>query len=500
MLSSSKFRRIKNREERKAEKERNLLSLKQSSLPVFEPNTRTQLSKCSSCSNGTENYNINFEWLLEPIDVLKENKKGFFGRHTVMRKILSLIMRALVVEPTQIKIIKHLQEQKSNVPVIVVLTKSAQMELDQSLIKFIFEAFNFKVPTIASTENDIREALKSRKIIIISEESHIQIAFDVTQENEIYWLPVSIAYEIQDSTPFSFTPYGIFQKMRTGYGLVKVSFHEPYTNADFFQRRTPNSNFVRDHLYHDIVFKAPVMASHLIAFLLLTHFNKGGKIEEMSAKVNDVRKEMCTIDFAFEGDAIDVIEHSLEILKEHIIIDNEGIIAPRKENIEKLKDYARVLLFHHALKSVILSGAMYLKSVDPFIDYNKMMNCAADLCDVLSDKIPFRGCASINDQLIEAFDNLSINDLLKKPTITLTEKEQQAQKLAKYFDDDKDDYDNYGYSYDDEYDAEEEEEEELDPNNQVIINIDKQEEINVVKGIILLIQGNDIAEGVDDEI
>lgn len=495
MFASSKFRRTRNREDQKAEKQKNLLNLKQSALPAFEPRTRTQLSKCNNCNNECENYNINFEWLLEPVDVLREKSKGFFSRHAATKKILSCIMRALVVEPAQIKIIKFLQEQKPNIPVVLVM-KSNNMELDLCLIKFIFENFDLKVPSSATNENDIKDLLTARKSILICEESQIQIAFDVTQEeerqHEIYWLPISIAYEIQDSTPFSFTPYGISQKLKAGYGIVKVAFHVPYTNKDFFQRRNPHKKFVREHLHHDIVFKAPVMASSLIAFLLLTYFKNGGKIEEISMKLDEMRNKMCFTDFAFEGEAVDIVNHTLDILKEFIHINKEGIITPREDKIEKLKDYAKVLIFHHALRSAILSIAIHLKSIDPFIDYQKMMNYAEDICVALGDKIPLKGCSSIHDQLIEAFDNLSINDLLKKPTVVYTEKEQRAQKLAKYFEDDDDDeYDDFVYSHDDKSEMEEEE---LDPNNQVIINIDKQEEINVLKGIILLIERNDIPE------
>lgn len=492
MFASSKLRRIKDREDRKAEKKKNLLSLKQSLLPFFEPTTRGRLSKCGRCNIDRENYNINFEWLLEPIDVLKESQKNFSISHEALRKVLSCIMRALTVAPAQIKIIKHLQEHKSNVPLVFVM-KSSNLELDRCLLKFILKSFDLNAPEVISNEVAIRRALIEGKNILVSDESQLQAVFDFARENSIFWLPLSIAYEIQDSNPFSFTPHGIFRKMLTGYGLVKISLHEPYTFDDFFQRRDPDEEFARKHLYHDITFNAPVMASNLIAFLLLTFFNKGGKIEEMSVTVDEIRKEMNFVDFAFEGKSIDVIEHSLALLKEYITIDNEGIITPKEDKIEELKDYATTLLCHFALKSVILSTVAYLESIDPFVDYSKMMNYAADLCDGLAEKIPFRKCVSIQDQLNEAFDYLAIKDLLRRNTTIHTEKEIAAQKLAKYFDEENDDYEN---SYYDEYDTEEEE---LDPNNQVIINIDRQEEINVLKDIILLIQGNDKAEG-DAEI
>lgn len=486
MHASSKLRRIRHREERKAEKEKNLLSLKQSALPFFEPSTRTQSVKCGNCNDSQANFGINFEWLLEPIDVLKKSGKFFLGRHGATGILLSSIMRALVVEPAQIKILKSLQERKDKFPVAFVMN-SSNLELDPCLIRFIFETFNLEPPETLSNELTIVDALNAGRSILISDETQLEIAFDASERSEINWLPISVAYEIQDLTPFSFTPYGIFRKISTGYGLVKVAFHEPYTSCDFFQRRDRNKKFVRDHLHHDIAFKAPVMATNVIAFLLLTHFKEGGKMEEMSAKIDEIRKVMCSIDFACEGKAIDIAEHSLEIFKAYISIDSEGIITPKGDKIGELREYARALLNHRALESALVSAAVCLQKIDPFVDYDKMMNYAADLCDELVDLIPFRPCTTLRDQLIAAFDNLSINDLLKRHTVVYTEKERRAQKLAQYFDDDSDDY---GDSYDD---GSETEEEELDPNNRVIINIDKQEEINVLKDIILLVRGEENA-------
>ena len=480
MFGSSKLKRLRDREERKAEKERNLLNLKQFPLPVFELSRQQQI-KCRRCSPHTQDYETTYEEHLNPIDVLKDDRKSIFEYFDRAKKILSCVMRGLVVEPIQIKMLQFLQEQKSDVPLIFVM-KSNNLELDYCIIQFILKKFDVKIPTQG---NKLREALASGHNVIISDDSQFQEVFEITQSKSILWLPISIAYEVRNSALFKFTLYDILRKTACGYGLVKVTFHQPYKSEDFSMR---NANFIRDHLYHDIILKAPVMSTDLTAFLLLTYFSKGGKIEEICEKLHEIRKKKsCSMDFAFEGENFDIIEHSLEILGEYITINKEGIIAPKGDKIGEFKDYARVLLHHFAFESAILSTAMHLKEIDPFVDYNKLMKCAENFFNQLIDKIPSKGCVDIYSLLIDAFENLSHSDVLKRHEIQYTEKERRAQKMAKYHQYDFDD-DDYKGSYDDELETEEEE---LDPNNKVIINIDSEKEINFAENVVLLIQGVD---------
>lgn len=483
MISSSKLKRIKDRENQKAEREKCLLSLKQTALPFFEPQTRAKNSKCKNCNEGKEHYGITFEWMLEPIDVLKI-KRDYFGT------ILSSIMTALIVHPAQLKTIKFLQESKPDHSIIFVMD-TENVELSQSIVKFIMKSFNLKIPFSISgmSMEGIKESLAKHSNVIVSDETHLQAiteSIEFGESRKVYWLPISIGYENFDSVPFKFSITNFIRKIRHGYGLVKVSFHEPYTYADFFQRRNFNDNFIRNHLYHDIVFKAPVMATHLVAFLLLTHFKDGGNVEEIVEKANELLKNFCTIEFAFEGDTIDVVNYALKTFHDKISIDNEGLIKANENAFEEFLSQAKVLLYHHSLKSALVS---YLTSRVDYnkIDYYKMIDHASYVLDNL--KIPIKGCSTKEDQLIDAFDNLAINGLLKRPIIIYTENEQRAQRMAKYLDVDEDDYE-YSYNDDDKSDSDEEE---FDPNNQVIINIDKQNEINVLKDMILLIQGSDEA-------
>lgn len=483
MISSSKLKRIKDRENIKAEREKCLLSLKHSALPFFEPQTRSKNSKCNNCSDKKEQYGITFEWMLEHVDVLKI-KKGY--RAT----ILSSIMSSLLVHPAQLKTIKFLQESKPDHSIIFVM-ESENAELGQSIVKFIMKSFDLKIPhSIAAgmSEDGIKESLAQNSSIIVSDETHLQAITEASQFGEsrkVYWAPISIGYENFDSVTFKFSTSSFIRKIRNGYGMVKVSFHEPYTYSDFFQRRNFDATFIRNHLYHDIVFKAPVMATNLVAFLLLTYFkDDGGKVEEIAEKANELQKNFCTIEYAFEGDSIDVVNYALKIFHDKISIDNEGLIKANEDAFEEFLSQAKVLLYHHALKSALVS---YLEFVDyNKVDYYKMIDHALSVLDNL--KIPLKGCSSKGDQLIDAFDNLAINGLLERPIKIYTENEQRAQRMAKYLD--VDDYD-YEESYND--DESDSDEDEFDPNNQVIINIDKQNEINVLKDMILLIQGSDEA-------
>lgn len=494
MISSSKLKRIKNRENLKAEREKCLLSLKQSALPYFEPQTRAKNSKCNKCCEKMEHYGLTFEWMLEPIDVLKITKD-----YLVTRPILSSIMTSLIVHPAELQTIKFLQESRPEHSIIFVMN-SENMELGQSIVKFIMKSFDLKIPysIYDAGMDNIKEALAHNSSIIVSDETHLHAiteSIEFGESRKVYWLPISIGYENFDSIPFKFSLSNFIRKLRNGYGMVKVTFHEPYTYSDFFQRRSFNGKFLRNHLYHDIVFKAPVMATNLVAFLLLTYFkDAGGKVTEIAEKANELQKNFCTIEFAFEGDAIDVVNYALKTFHSKISIDKEGFIKANEDAYEEFLSLAKVLLFHHALKAALVSY-LTLSRVDyNKVDYYKMIDHASNVVDKL--KIPFKGCSTKEDQLIDAFDNLAINGLMKRPIRIYTENEQRALRMAKYLDvDEDDDYEDGSYNDDE---SVSDEEEEFDPNNQVIINIDMENEINVLKDMILLIQGSD-ETACDDE-
>jgi hypothetical protein len=466
---NSKLWRIKNRENDKQEKEKALLSLKQAALPVFEQNSRAKFQKCNKCTSAPQNYNITDEWLLEPVDVLK-NRNAFPEIFT--HKNLLAVMDALVVHPAAMKMIKYLQ-QESHENVLVFAMHSENYEINKKLIKYILDNFEY-----ATSSNN---AYLPRKPIFISKECDYKALMETYIKNEfhVFWVPVSIGCE--NPEPRKHLRY--FEKCK--FGLVKVTFHEPYQIEDFKQET--DASFIYNHLFYDIIYKAPIMSTHLVAFLMLTHFRCGAKVEEIAMKIAEFQRNSIFYDFAFEGTPTDIAEYALKMLNDKLSTDNEGRILVRESTIPKLVSLAKSLMYQNLLKSLIITAALQLEDEFPFIDYNLLMKYSNEIYENAKRifTIPTKPCTNLEDQLIDAFDSLVIEDILSRKTIVYTENEMRAQKMAKYFDeenDDDDDDDNDESSANDD----------LDPNNQVLINKNKQTEINVLRSVLeLLIIGSD---------
>lgn len=498
MFNPARLNRMKNNEIRKVERERNLMSLKQTTLPVLEAEySQNKDSKCGKCNQDKETYGMTYEWILEPVDVFDvESDKGFYGfnKYDRTRSMLSKIMSALIIHPAKIKMMQYLQQHNPDVPIIFIL-KSKDKKLDQEIINFILETYDIKRPeTIdASNEASIKTLLSnnSNMMIFINDNSQLKMilkANDYGKFKKVYLLPISINYEIQNTEMFKPVWSIIPRVFYHNYGRVQVSFHEPYTYEDISQwikkdntSEDAMTEAIYDHILHDIVFKRSIMSTNILAYLLLTYFRKGGTLEEFSAKVDEIRGNYSKIDFSFEGKAEDIIKYALKILDKKISINDQLIIRPLEEThiLIELWDYAETLLCHFALESAVILSAEHFKRIDDHIDYNRMLDLAVEFCEIIHFEIPFtKPCCDLREQLIDAFEILSRNDILSKPVAVYTENEMRARKIADYFDDLDDDED---YSDDsiDEY---------LNPKNQITINLDKQKEINALKDILLPIQ------------
>jgi hypothetical protein len=222
------------------------------------------------------------------------------------------------------------------------------------------------------------------------------------------------------------------------------------------------------------------MSTNIIAYLLLIDFRSGGLVEDFAARVDNIRKslKLSSIDISFEGDSMDIVKHALRIFDTKVTIDEKLIIRPREETniLIELRDYAQTFMCHYALQSALVLSAERLKRVHNYIDYDKMIDMAMDLCDIVHLEIPFYlPCINIKEQLQNAFDILSANELMTKPIVVQTMNEIRARNIAKYFDDSnsEDEDDNISES-----DC-------ASPENCVTINVDKQKEINMLKGVLL---------------
>ncbi|XP_070494776.1 probable glycerol-3-phosphate acyltransferase, mitochondrial isoform X1 [Chironomus tepperi] len=496
MFDSAKLERMRCREIRKTDKERNLMTLKRTCLPVMEADyVRVKDPKCNRCNKDKENYGLTFEWHLEPVDILDDDKI-FYGTNSTKR-MLSKVTDGIIIEPAKIKMIKYLQENKSEIPIVYVF-KSRDQKFDEILLNFCLKTYKLEIAlsTIGMDEISLENHLNSHKSLMIFMDDEIQLknvlkCIEYGKLKEIYLLPVSINYEIQHSKEFKPPMMNIFPKyFYENYGIVKVNFNEPYTCSDLLQWIKEDDETVEamdeaieGHLLHDIIFKRPIFATNILAYLMLTYFRtNGGTIEDIATRIDEIRNNPTNfIDFSFDGDAVDVAKYAVTKLNNKIIINENLMIKPKEDTatLIELWDYAETLICHFALQSVIILTAEHYKRVDSYVDYDKMIEHAKDLCEIIQLEVPlYKACSNLKEQLENAFDILSRKDLLTKPNVvTYTENEKRAQKIAEYFDDD-DEYDEYG-SYNGSA---------INAENEVTINTEKQTEINYLKHVILPIQ------------
>lgn len=494
MYSTAKLNRLRNYEQRKIERQRNLMILKRSTLPVLEDFIRRHDLKCNNCNANKDSYGITFEWQLEPVDILKVNtSKGFYGfnQYDATRRMLAKIIKNLVISPASITILKYLQAEKSEVPIIYVLN-SKDYELDKTILNFILNSFDIKVPVsmTAMNENMVREKLIAREnlILMIDDVSQLKMLLKGTeceQFKQVYMVPVSIRSEIKNSTMYN---PSVFNFSQPNYGIVKVSLHEPYTFHDLLQRvdkedLNAKHDAIYGHLVHDIAFKCSVMSTDIVGYLLLTQFREGGTLEDIATSIDKIRNTNLNIDFAFQGDSLDVAIYALKLIDKNVSIDENLVIRPLQNSptLLALWEYGETLICNLSLQSALLLSVENLKRADEFVDFYKMIDLAVELCEILQFEIPFyKPCSDIKQQLEAAFDVLSIQELLTKPIMNYTENEMRARKMAQNFEDLVDDYneDNYYDDYDDTEDY-------MDPNNRVTLNVDKQNEIDELKSILL---------------
>lgn len=175
MFDSAKLNRMRIQEIRKQNKERLLMAIKRTCLPIIETDfIRRKDSKCYKCNKSDETYGITYEWHLEPVDVLDDdnaNTKGLpFGvdNYSSVKRMLSKITNGIIVQPAKIKMIKYLQVNMPDTPIIYVL-KSRDQKLDEILLNFILQTYNLKtaISTVGMDKTTLQNHLNSDKNLIV---------------------------------------------------------------------------------------------------------------------------------------------------------------------------------------------------------------------------------------------------------------------------------------------------------------------------------------------
>lgn len=498
----AKLDRMKKELAEKTLRESQLLSLKTTPLPIVKPHLkRFRHSKCGKCNTKKGLLNDFDDNYIEPDDALTQtfncNKCSKGWKHwisvSVLRKLLLKAMTSLVFHPAQIKMLKNLQNNYQEVPLIFVVENQCT-QFNLLLINFVLLTNGLKVPVIVSKESqeftpavnyavnqlslmmsfeDNSDHLKKHGNVIVSLNNFDNV-LRISESNEAFLVPVSLNAEKMVEN-FSLKLFG-----NESLGIVKVNFSEPYSFKDFMEpsvsktlSKADNEAFMKRHLESDIIVMRPVMSTNVVAFLMLTRFRDGATIQEIADKLDELRKEQLNIDFAFEGESLDIVEHALKFLG-NLLGFEDGNIKPNVCEIIQLSNYAKALAPHFSLKSILVISALGLKNREKFVDFNVLISTAVDLCDLLQCELKFmKPCDDISEQLNSAFNQLTLDGILTKPAAEISSNnEQRARWLAYQYELEDCDSDDDGYQS-------------RNTNNEVTINSVMTSELNFLKDVTM---------------
>lgn len=505
---TTKLDRMRYREAQKTEQHRQLMLLKTAPLPVVKPlMTRFKDSKCIKCDVDLRKFTKQDDWYMEPIDALtmkictKSFVKGWFNRIKLnsLRKILSNSMTSLVIHPAQIKMMKTIQKNHPEIPLVFVLNNKTS-QLDLLLIKFVLYANDIKLPLTAVDEKKLEDSpiigwmlkemdfvclngaeleAKRNVLMMLDDRDEKDLQKVLSSSSDAFFMPVSINSEtIQTDYKFK-----LFNN-ENNLGIIKINFHEPYTGEDFTkarsslikQQQADKAMTISKHLHYDNSMKRPIMSTNVVAFLLMTEFRDGASVSDLAIKLDALRKNNYSIDFAFEGCAVDIVQHAIDILYENYLEIEGNFIKPKATKMIQLSKYAEVFFPHFALQSILIISAESLKRSEGFIDFTALITTASDLCELLQYEIKFlKPCEDLVQQLNGAYDICSLKGYMSKPvTPQLTFNEQRAHRLARQFE-------NEGTPSDDSDDGYQS----RNASNEVTINDEMSKEMDALKNVTM---------------
>lgn len=477
--NASRIDRIRFRDDMKATQQRTLAMPKTTTLPQLLPTTTiAKDAKCGSCNSELKRFTKLHDWYMDTIDALQmryQSKDGWLDwlKFCYLQKTLSRSMTSLAIHPAHIRMIKNLQKDEPEKPLIFVV-KTQQPQIDLMLIRYTLHVNDVKLPmtivnkrrvidtqlTVAYEEvieSEIYEHLMaSGSILLVYDDDNEDLAKALGASGfglakEAFIVPVSIGAEkiVNNVIPKWFS--------HDNMGIVKIDFHESYSLKDLLRSKhsarieeSVKLQIIADHLNFDIAKKGPLMSTNAVAFLLLTECRNGATVESLATKLDRLRGDRFSMVFAFEGEAEDIVDHALEILGTDLVEAEGDLIKPTTNipNILKLSRYAEVLLPHFAFKSILVIAAQFLKRTKPFVDFNDLIVIATELCEILQFEITLKKpCEDFAGQLDYAFDRCSENGIMRKPAAKVyTESEQRALRMARQFES-EDEYSDYDDGY-----------------------------------------------------
>ncbi|CAL1531762.1 unnamed protein product [Lymnaea stagnalis] len=350
-------------------------------------------------------------------------------------------------------------------------------------------------------------------------------AFNEGEISDAYIVPITFSYEKiidgnycteqmgQGKVRESFwgAVKAIFRVFFNNYGSVRVDFAQPFSLREFMQNTKNNPyhpltapvtpgcvqldygnsypNFsqtllstngdaektrmmvkaLADHTVYTSDHCTPPMASHLLAFLLLTKYRQGAYMRELTKGVHWMVRELQAQnkDVGFCGQSEDVIIYAQTLLGDELVSkewheeNNDLKLYPNLSlpSVFELSYYGNLVTTHFALESalgvaVLLEGNLSifnLQTSSPFketkILREKVIEVAEEICVIIHNEFIFLPpCDNLNNALVGMIENfitkeiLSTEEDLKGDDFTFAGKDRRwADRLAVSMDVDDDD-------------------------------------------------------------
>ncbi|XP_058793688.1 glycerol-3-phosphate acyltransferase 1, mitochondrial isoform X2 [Phymastichus coffea] len=225
------------------------------------------------------------------------------------------------------------------------------------------------------------------------------------------------------------------------------------------------------HVVYDCSRSTPIMSTNIVAFLLLNKFRDGCTLEQLVEAFDTMRKELewTNRDVAFCGEAVDIINHALDILGPGLVkqqrqeitdavdgylVKSQMITAIRPvsilPNVIELSYYSNTLLVHYIMDSVVVTAlyaALKSQTEDPkvsenhdlTISHSTLVENALAICDILKYEFIFcRPCQELDQIVAQAIENLGTFGIIYRNESGLLEEEIWSKKYAAHFDDSSD--------------------------------------------------------------
>ncbi|XP_076240613.1 glycerol-3-phosphate acyltransferase mino isoform X2 [Calliopsis andreniformis] len=308
---------------------------------------------------------------------------------------------------------------------------------------------------------------------------------------------------------FRSTIQAIWSTLRGSYGYIKVDFCQPFSLREMLKSLQVQQNkltlgktvpvekplkytmsssslygtdviveehrqlvdSIARHVVYDCSGSTPIMSTNVVAFLLLNKFRDGCTLDKLVEAFELMRQELETRnkDVAFCGEAVDIINHALDILGPGLVMQQKQEIAeavddqPIKStvvtairpvsilpNVIELSYYSNTMLTCYVMDSIIVT-ALYaeLQSQinDPIaiaqnnitVSQDLLVKRSLKLCDIFKYEFIFcKPCEELERVVIEAIENLSHTDIITLQEECCLQEELWSKRYAQKFDDSSD--------------------------------------------------------------